>query len=115
MNHEDFPVKGFEFMNEPATDGQKRIILDLMARLNIQTSPDCLSDPKSWPDPFNRWDAKCMIDALKEKLGESTLDGSCDCPPCHERHEKTRSELCDCPHCQRNRDSEDIPPTKRNP
>ncbi len=69
MEHENFPVRGFEFMNEPATDEQKKIILDLMARLNIQVSPECFSDPKSWPNPFSKWDAKNMIDALKEQLG----------------------------------------------
>ena len=71
MNHEDFPVKGFEFMNEPATDEQKRIIVDLATRAGHNLSPDCINDPNAWPNPFSKWDAGNMITALKEQLGET--------------------------------------------
>lgn len=66
MEHEDFPVKEFAFMDEPATDDQKKIIGELADRLG--TPIDINGE---WPDPFSKWDAKRMIDALQEQLGET--------------------------------------------
>jgi hypothetical protein len=66
MEHEAFPVTGFEFMNEPATDDQKRIIADLAAEAG---KPIDING--EWPTPFTKWDAKCMIEALQEGLGKS--------------------------------------------
>lgn len=60
MKHEDFPVKGFEFMNEPATEEQKDIIAALAAKKGKPLKRD-----GQWPTPFTKWDAKCMIDALE--------------------------------------------------
>lgn len=71
MNHEDFPVKGFEFMNEPATEDQKRIIIDLMNRAGYPTPPDCLTNAKAWPDPFSKWDAGEMIENLRAQIGDT--------------------------------------------
>jgi hypothetical protein len=70
MKHEDFPVKGFEFMDEPAGDEQKRIIIDLAKQAGHNLEADCLTNPDAWPKPFSKWDAKCMIDALRTQLGE---------------------------------------------
>ncbi len=61
MEHEAFPVAGFEFMNEPATDEQKNIICQLAARKGKQ-----IARHGTWPDPFSKWDAKNMIEALRE-------------------------------------------------
>lgn len=60
MKHEDFPVEGFEFMNEPATEQQK----DIIAQLSKQKGQPVNRHGK-WPEPFTKWDAKNMIDALE--------------------------------------------------
>ena len=65
MEHEDFPVKGFEFMNEPATDEQKRIIADLCEKRGTP-----IDIHAQWPDPFTKWDAGNMIQILKESIEE---------------------------------------------
>ena len=65
MRNEPFPVKGFEFMDEPATDDQKEIIMDLMAKVQDIPRESILDN---WPDPFSKWDAARMIDSLKEEL-----------------------------------------------
>lgn len=96
MKHEDFPVKGFEFMNEPASDEQKRIIIDLAIQAGHNMAPDSLTNPNAWPKPFSKWDAGSMINALKEQLGKQTLDGSCDCPSCNKRQKESRAELSSC-------------------
>ena len=62
MKHEGFPVKDFEFMNEPATDEQKKMILDICAERQIPVDTD-----GPWPDPFTKWDAAIMIETLKGK------------------------------------------------
>ena len=77
MKHEDFPVKGFEFMNEPAGDEQKQIIIDLAIRAGHNMAPDSLTNPDAWPKPFSKWDAGNMITALKEQLEEQSRE----CPP----------------------------------
>lgn len=66
MEHEDFPVRGFEFMNEPATVEQKTIFIQLAAKLGENFK---IEGP--WPEPFTKWDAKLAIDALLEKVEES--------------------------------------------
>lgn len=63
MEHEDFPVAGFEFMNEPATDEQKRIIIELVSKLGLE-----LDHSGEWPNPFTKWDAANMIDALRSSI-----------------------------------------------
>ena len=65
MRHAAFPVKGFEFMDEPATDDQKGVIRDLIAKVQDVPVENVLNN---WPDPFSKWDAARMIDALKEEL-----------------------------------------------
>jgi len=35
MKHEDFSVKGFEFMDEPATDEQKKLIIEICTERQI--------------------------------------------------------------------------------
>lgn len=61
MEHEEFPVKeGFGFMNEPATEEQKDIIFDL-----AQKKGRPIKREGQWPNPFSKWDAANMIDALK--------------------------------------------------
>ncbi|MBW8001723.1 MAG: hypothetical protein FVQ80_06835 [Planctomycetes bacterium] len=60
MEHEGFTVKGFEFMDEPATDDQKDIIVELCKNRGTPTNRD-----GKWPNPFTRWDASQMIAALK--------------------------------------------------
>ena len=60
MEHEDFPVKGFEFMNEPATEEQKDIIFKL-----ANQKGKAMNRHGKWPEPFSKWDAKAMIDALE--------------------------------------------------
>jgi hypothetical protein len=62
MKHEDFHVKGFEFMDEPATDEQKKLILEICKERQIPIDPD-----GPWPKPFSKWDAGQMIDTLKGK------------------------------------------------
>lgn len=59
MKHEDFPIPGFEFMNEPATEEQKDIICSLAVKKGLEIKRD-----GTWPNPFTKWDAKNMIDAL---------------------------------------------------
>jgi hypothetical protein len=61
MKHEPFPVvHGFEFMNEPATDEQKKMILDICVERQIPIDPE-----GPWPELFTKWDAGQMIDTLK--------------------------------------------------
>ena len=62
MKHESFPVNGFDFMNEPATDEQKKLILEICKERQIPVDPD-----GPWPEPFSKWDAGQMIDTLKGK------------------------------------------------
>ena len=69
MEHEDFPVAGFEFMNEPATDAQKDIIVALAARAGTPIDRN-----GKWPKPFSKWDAKQMIDSLRIEVGEPLDD-----------------------------------------
>jgi len=61
MEHEEFPVKGFEFMNEPATVEQKKIIVELANAKGHPIDPD-----GEWPVPFTKWDAKAMIEVLRD-------------------------------------------------
>lgn len=61
MEHESFPVAGFDFMDEAATDEQKTIILRLASELGYE----CSSGP--WPTPFTKWDAARMIEALEDE------------------------------------------------
>jgi hypothetical protein len=82
MKHEDFPVKGFEFMNEPASDEQKCIIVDLATRAGHNLEADCLTNPDTWPKPFSKWDAGNMITALKEQLEETAKASACECDAC---------------------------------
>jgi len=63
MKHEDFPVKRFDFMDEPATDEQKEIILGLWDELGVGANHN-----GRWPDPFTKWDAGQLIEVLKEKI-----------------------------------------------
>ena len=60
MKHESFSVKGFEFMDEPATDEQRKMILDICAERQIPVDPD-----GPWPNPFTKWDAGQMIESLR--------------------------------------------------
>ena len=64
MEHEPFPVAGFEFMNEPATPEQKEIIVELATKCGTPIDPNGV-----WPDPFSKHDAYSMIKALRAKLG----------------------------------------------
>jgi len=61
MEHEDFPVKGFEFMNEAATEEQKDIIFKL-----CQQKGKPINRHGQWPNPFSKWDAATMIKTLEE-------------------------------------------------
>lgn len=63
MEHEEFGIEGFEFMNEPATDEQKRIIAELAEKAGTP-----IDVGGRWPNPFTKWDAKNMIDALQTKV-----------------------------------------------
>lgn len=67
MEHEEFPVAGFEFMNESATDEQKKIIIDLSTALcknqGIEFDPD-----GEWPEDFTKWDAARMITELTDAI-----------------------------------------------
>ena len=65
MKHKDFPVKEFEFMDEPATDIQKNLIVELGEEVGTPMKRNSV-----WPDPFTKWDAWQMIDALKERRKE---------------------------------------------
>ena len=62
MEHENFPVAGFEFMDEPATDEQKAIIIDMCKARGIPIDPN-----GEWPTPFTKWDAGNMIETLKSE------------------------------------------------
>jgi hypothetical protein len=64
MKHQEFPVKGYEFMNEPATDAQKQIVADLCKKRGTPIDPN-----GEWPEPFSKWDAANMIAILREELG----------------------------------------------
>jgi hypothetical protein len=84
MNHEDFPIKGFEFMDEPASDEQKRMIVDLAKQAGHNLAEDCLTRADAWPKPFSKWDAGNMITALKEQLEETAKTSACECETfCH--------------------------------
>lgn len=64
MMHEAFPTPGFEFMDEPATDEQKELIVHEAARIGvvIEDGPDA-----QWPAPvFSRYDAARMLDAIDD-------------------------------------------------
>lgn len=63
MDHECFPVPGFEFMNQPATDEQKDIFCDLADQLG---KPVDRNGP--WPEPFTKWDCAQAIDTMKEQV-----------------------------------------------
>jgi len=67
MEHEDFPVAGYEFMNEPATAEQKAIILQLVNKLNLN-----VDHSGQWPKPFTKWDAYRTINELEHALSEQT-------------------------------------------
>lgn len=64
MEHEPFPVAGFEFMNEPATLEQKEIIVELAGKCGTPIDPN-----GTWPEPFSKHDAYRMIKVLRAKLG----------------------------------------------
>lgn len=68
MEHEDFPVQGFEFMNEPATNEQKVLFIALAKRLGHEMS---INGP--WPQPFTRWDAARSISVLQSILDTEDL------------------------------------------
>lgn len=52
MKHEKFPVAGFEFMDEPATEEQKDLIVKLF---NEKGHP--MKRNGKWPSIFSKWDA----------------------------------------------------------
>ena len=60
MKHEDFPVEGFEFMDEEATETQKDIIVDLCNKRGTPVDRNGI-----WPNPFTKYDAATMIERLK--------------------------------------------------
>lgn len=62
MEHEEFPVKGYEFMNEPASEKQKDLICELAERKGMP-----IDRHGQWPDPFSKWDAASMIEALNDR------------------------------------------------
>lgn len=71
MEHEKFPVEGFEFMDKPATLQQKEIIVNLADDLGTPIDMDGV-----WPEPFSKWDAYHMIKGMKrqkEKLRKEKL------------------------------------------
>lgn len=68
MEHEDFPVVGFEFMNEPATEQQKDLICELADRVGRPLYRD-----GEWPTPFTKWDAANMISVLESALKVSRI------------------------------------------
>lgn len=47
MQHEEFSVPGFEFMNEPATNEQKAIIVQLAERAGTPIDAN-----GKWPEPL---------------------------------------------------------------
>lgn len=61
MQHEAFPVKAFDFMNQPATDDQK----DIIVKLAYECGQPIDRNGK-WPIPFSKWDAARMIEILKD-------------------------------------------------
>lgn len=61
MEHEKFPVEGFQFMDEPATEEQK----DIIVKIALQKGKP-INRHGQWPDPFTKWDAANMIQALEE-------------------------------------------------
>jgi hypothetical protein len=63
MEHADFPIDSFGFMNDPATNEQKEMIVELCEARDTPIDPN-----GKWPEPFTKWDAKRMIDNLE---GES--------------------------------------------
>ncbi|VVB55189.1 Uncharacterised protein [uncultured archaeon] len=63
MEHEKFPVEGFGFMDEPATDKQKTIFCDLAEKLGQEVSRE-----GPWPVPFSKWDAGQAISRLQEQI-----------------------------------------------
>jgi hypothetical protein len=62
MEHEAFPVPGFEFMDEPATEIQKDFIVSLAERAGV---PITRNGP--WPEPLTKWDAYNMIQCLESR------------------------------------------------
>ena len=66
MEHEKFPAHGFGFMDEPATDEQKDIIVEVAKKKGHTIKRDGV-----WPVPFTKWDAANMIKALEEQPNES--------------------------------------------
>lgn len=70
MEHEDFPVKGFEFMNEPATEEQK----DIIAKMAEQ-GDEPIDRHGKWPEPFSKWDAANMIEALAKAINQKKGKG----------------------------------------
>ena len=60
MKHQNFPLEGFEFMDEPATEEQKDMIAELCKSLDMP-----IDRYGEWPDPFSKWDAVNMINTLK--------------------------------------------------
>lgn len=61
MKHEPFPVEGFDFMNDPATDQQKDLIVKL-----AEEKGKPIKRYGKWPEPFTKFDAANMIAALEE-------------------------------------------------
>ena len=61
MKHENFPVEGFNFMDEPATKEQREMIVEICKARDTPIDPN-----GKWPDPFSKWDAANMIQSLKE-------------------------------------------------
>ena len=57
-------------MNEPATDKQKDIIVELAAKAGTPVHRN-----GTWPNPFTKWDAKNMIDVLRDKIEEQQQQG----------------------------------------
>lgn len=84
MQHEAFPVAGFEFMDEPATEQQKNIICELATQAGKPIDRD-----GQWPTPFTKWDAKNMIEAL-----EGLPIETCDWHPEHGEDDVPRGERC---------------------
>lgn len=64
MEHEKFEPKGFEFMDEPATEQQKDIFCQLARELGRPVKRE-----GPWPNPFTKWDAACAIEALERQKG----------------------------------------------
>jgi len=60
MEHENFPVPGFEFMDEPATEEQKNLIVRIAEEKGRPIKRD-----GQWPEPFSKWDAANMIETLR--------------------------------------------------